>query len=151
MLIQHDKATTAAFRPGQAFSGNRKSIVTNGDASKGLTGWTIISGDASVVNGAFRVASTATEGGNMAQAFGRKLKPGKDYTLSVSQLGGVGNGQWIIESAPGAEDIYTSSGIDGTESHTFTHNGGDVIIRLKSIKVSGSEYCDFDNISCKVV
>ena len=85
MLIQHDKATTAAFRPGQAFSGNRKSIVTNGDASKGLTGWTIISGDAQVVNGAFRVASTATEGGNLAQAIGRKLKPGKDYRPITSQ------------------------------------------------------------------
>ena len=148
MLIQYNKATSGGFKSGQAFAPKSKTYLTNPDFNQGLKGWVIASGGASVTDGVLRVWATGGDG-NVGQKL--KLAPGMIYEITVNQIGGVGNGQWHLESAPGAGDIFNSSGIDGISSTIEPHYNGDIFIRLTSIWTSGTEYCDFGYVDIKAV
>ena len=151
MLIQYNKATSGITKPGNAFAPRKKSLITNGDFNKGIGGWTLLSGAMQANDGIMTVASTDVDG-NIAQHLTNKLQPGWNYEITVDQIGGNGNGQWYLESETGLGDLYSSTETNVTESTIFAFQPGDSIwIRLKSIFVTGTEYCDFSYVRIKQI
>ena len=149
MLIQYNKASSGVVKNGDIIAPRKKTYVINGDFNKGIGGWTVVSGAADASDGNMRVWALSSDG-NVVQHLTNRLQPGWIYQISVQQLAGTGNGQWHIESAQGAGDIFNSNGFEGVQTMVLPVQSGDTIwIRLKAIFGTSTSYQDFGYVRIK--
>ena len=133
-------------------------LVSNGDFTNNITGWTAKDSTISYDNGKLRVSGTTNNNGGAYQDIG--LVEGKYYkmTATMQLLTGSSNGTFTLltsqSNGTGQTAVYTGStlvtgGDAVTETFIFTPGTGDVSIQLSSNE-SNATYT-VDNISVKEV
>lgn len=128
-------------------------LVTNGDFSNGLSGWSVQNGTSVIVNGAARVTATSTAQPQlyMPTAFlaGKRIEISVDF---MNRTGGTGVFVGLYSVALGAVVSVTSNNASGVVKMQATiplgFDGG-LYCRLNS-PTAGS-YVDFDNVSIKEI
>ena len=120
-------------------------LVTNGDFSDGLNGWTTnANASASVVNGLVRVEVVASASGYLFQNV-TGLQAGKIYNITANGYVGTSTKISLYTAKNGFNDLTN----DGVINVNFTASDSDEVIRLYTY--GNGTYGEWDNISVKEV
>jgi hypothetical protein len=122
-------------------------LITNGDFTTGVSGWTIGNGSTlSNVGGALRVTNTTSNYGYAIQTIRTEI--GKTYTFYATRVGGTGSGVFNITNTNDLSDAYTTNNINA--SFTFTAHGTTTYIWLNVGGNINGNYYDWDDVSVYV-
>lgn len=138
--------TLAAYRASQS------EMVTNGDFSGGLTGWTTFNaGNVSIVGDAIRI--TPNDGTTRYAYQTLTTVPARWYEISVDYLGGTSPGASIrVGTAAGSSNLLNSGSLSGigTKRYFFKAASTTSLIHVVNAGASGTT-ADFDNVSVKEI
>lgn len=138
------------------FSYNVSELVSNGDFTNNITGWTAKDSTISYDNGKLKVAGTVNASGGAFQNIGLVTNKYYKMTATMQLLTGSSNGTFSLltstSAGTGQTSVYAGStlvvgGDAVTETFTFTPGTDDVSIQFSSDEASASY--TIDNVSVK--
>jgi hypothetical protein len=129
-------------------------LVTNGDFSNGLSGWTAANCTLSISSGALAITSTSAATGQAMSSF--PTVKGKTYALSFESKNGTGlQVDVILGSSVGNADLTNTTNYTGTTftitRTTFVATGDTTYIALRSFVTGSGQINYFDNVSVQEV